>query len=401
MSLTFSKRSHQQFQHWLVRFSLIRDSHGCVNVKGFSIFLRKCPTTLQIAITLPLNVKNYCDISTNKTFIFNVGREDLCHNIVKDFEYDLRIIVLTYKRSASLLKLLQSLNALETDGDSVLLEIWIDRSIDGHIDSETLISARSFLWRNGPVHIYLQSKHVGIIGQWIYSWVPKKYKFNKSKISKMYPYEIGLILEDDISIAPYSYKWLKAAKKFYNSTNYIAGITFQSESLINAESGRDFNPLPSLTGPSFFYRLIGSWGFAPEPRVWLKFQRWFKTKTLKHPYVPKILMTRWYQYFESINTTDTMWTMWFIYYCHYHRLVTLYSNIFKPTNKTFRSNKIPRINQVACLALNRKEPGLHYSKPVKPNTNCLNWYWRPEYTDFKKDTILFGYNGKPTKIELL
>lgn len=53
-------------------------------------------------------------------------------------EVDLRLIVLSYNRAASLEKLLLSLGQLELNGDRASLAIWIDRSKDGEVDNATL-----------------------------------------------------------------------------------------------------------------------------------------------------------------------------------------------------------------------------------------------------------------------
>ncbi len=51
--------------------------------------------------------------------------------------FDLRVIVMTHRRSESLLKILKSLDNLELDGDRAVLEIWVDRAEDGSVHKDT------------------------------------------------------------------------------------------------------------------------------------------------------------------------------------------------------------------------------------------------------------------------
>ena len=55
---------------------------------------------------------------------------------------DFRVIVIAYDRNKSLRKLLESLDALELDGDSARLEIWLDRGWNGAVHRPTFDVAR-------------------------------------------------------------------------------------------------------------------------------------------------------------------------------------------------------------------------------------------------------------------
>lgn len=289
---------------------------------------------------------------------------------------DFRIIVLTFDRWNSLTKLLNSVNDLRVDGDSVALEIWIDRRPDGKgVDEKTLAIAKSFRWKNGAVRVHVQTEHVGILGQWIDTWRPAR---NRSD-------EIVLILEDDLSLSPYSYRWLKAAKNFFKSRADVTGVTLQSESLIVASSGAAFRPLSS-DGVAYLYSLMGSWGFSPTPEHWLDFQNWYHSAIKDsdfHPYVEGLVMNSWFKKFQKERRAHTMWTMWFIYYCNAHHLYTVYNNLNAHYNTTKN-----------CLAVNRREPGLHFSGKAVDNTGSLLRLWKDEFVDFTEPVQLYGFNGR-------
>ena len=299
---------------------------------------------------------------------------------------DLRIIVLTYNRWQSLLKLLNSLNDLKFDGDRVSMEIWIDRSAgpNGLPDQSTVVCARSFRWKHGDVRVHVQKRHVGIYGQWIDTWKPVQ----ASQRSKNETDELVLILEDDLTVSPFAYRWLKAAHRFYSNRTDLAGFTLQSEGLIVASNGAPFNPNRQKTGPSYMYALLGSWGFSPNPDVWRRFQDWYhrvsKDRNFK-PYVNGLIMTRWYKDFERRGTSNSMWTMWFIYFCEQNRLYTVYNNISLLMNSTTKG----------CLAINRREPGLHFQGKANVNTACLSWDWSDAYVDFREPVGIYGFDGKP------
>ena len=46
---------------------------------------------------------------------------------------DFRVVVITYNRAVSVMKLLRSLDTVHVDGDSARLEIWVDRDRQGQI----------------------------------------------------------------------------------------------------------------------------------------------------------------------------------------------------------------------------------------------------------------------------
>ena len=207
-----------------------------------------------------------------------------------------------------------SVNDLELDGDSVSLEIWIDRDVGGDVDDRTLVTARSFRWPHGRVRVHVHRRHAGLYGQWLATWRPRGPRSA----------ETALLLEDDLTVSPFAYRWLRAARRFYADRRDLAGFTLQSEGLIRAApDGAPFTPPSAAAGAAFLYALVGSWGFAPRPDVWIGFQDWYAAARRQRlrPIVPGLIMSRWYAEFERERKSHTMWTMWFIYYCSRQRQV--------------------------------------------------------------------------------
>ena len=286
---------------------------------------------------------------------------------------DFRIIVMTYKRSSSLERLLKSVDGIVLNGDKAALEIFIDRDSKGNVHLPTVEAAQSHQWPLGQKRVHIWSRHVGLYGQWIDSWRPKE----SSE-------EVSLILEDDISVSKYCYLWIKAAHKAYGNRTDISGYTIQSDNLRSAKGGRP------LQGPkqdtAFLYRILGSWGFSPHPRIWREFQDWFhevyKDKTF-HPYVNGLVMTSWYKEFEKSGREKSMWTMWFIWYTHKHDLFCLINNLGKFTG-----------SNASALAIHRHEPGLHFSGKGTNNVNRLLSTWDYKYVKFPKTTAKLDYDAK-------
>jgi len=302
---------------------------------------------------------------------------------------DFRIIVLTYKRNNSLLELLNSLNNLDMDGDVAALEIWIDRNKTNAVSTEVLECARNFRWNKGRVRVHVQEKQVGVYGQWIDTWRPKLGQ-PPSRNNVNGAGELVLILEDDMSVSKYAYRWLKAAHRFYANRTDIAGITLQSEGVIIAKNGGDLRP-PS-DGVAYLYRYSSSWGFAPRGRTWYDFQDWFhkvSTNAKFRPYVKGIISTQWYNNFIKAHTETSMWTMWFIHYCHQYKLYTLYNNI----------KRLTKNNKTCCLAINRREPGLHYKgrgpkKNARDREMCLTCSWKDDFLRFSQNVSMLEYSGQ-------
>jgi len=200
-----------------------------------------------------------------------------CNNYTDDVDF--RIIVITYNRAVSLMKLLNSLDNMELDGDKASLEIWIDVNNEGQTDKDTEKAARSFQWKRGPTRVHVQSRNAGIMGQWIDTWRPRP----ESR-------EIGLILEDDISVSGMAYRWLKAVhKQMANRTDFVgASLTSDEMSILSSQ------PKGPLAAPKdetiLMYKCLGTWGFSPKPEHWRRFQVYELTFRHFLRYVQSILV---------------------------------------------------------------------------------------------------------------
>ena len=306
---------------------------------------------------------------------------------------DLRVIVITYNRAVSTLKLLHSLNNLILDGDTAALEIWIDRSKNGTVDNATVAAMEEFEWIKGAKRVHVQEKHVGIYGQWIDTWRPRGK-------------ELALILEDDISVSPYAWRWIKAMHGKFGGRGDILGYTLQSEGVHLAAGGEDVSADPEMN--VFLNRQMGSWGFIPHPKVWASFQDWYfevrQNKSFK-PYLGGgVVFDFWYRNFERRGEQDSMWSIWFIHYTNKQNLYCVYSNLVVYANGVNHK-----------LAVHRAEPGLHHLgqgnwffdllygtdyRRGKDNGHELLMKWKDEYIKFPTRIPRYEFNGTTKMVEI-
>lgn len=287
---------------------------------------------------------------------------------------DFRIIVLTFNRPESLAKLLRSIEDVELDGDRASLEIWVDRDYKGRIHKPTLDFLKTYSWRGGPTRIHVQSAHAGIYGQWIDTWRPTADGR-----------EVALILEDDISVSKYIYRWLKAVHGRYDSRSDFAGATLTSDELKSHDGSSNALKAPK-TETAFMYKCIGTWGFSPSATVWKDFQDWYHRTKITDPKfvpaVPGIEPTKWYENFVKEGREDTMWEQWFIYHAYKKKLFTVYNNL-----RAFNGDSS------SCLCINRREVGLHSSSKGPEDYCTLLNRWDDSYAAMPKDIVKLDWNG--------
>ena len=226
-----------------------------------------------------------------------------------------RIIVLAYNRQNSLRRLLESLNKAYYFNGNVLLDIWLDRSKNGTYDNQTLTVAKNFRFNKGLKKVHVHKKHVGIYGQWLDTWRPNY----QTK-------EIAVIFEDDITVSPWYYLYLRLVHEQYRERNDINGFSMEQNIKHGSSNG---NIKVSGENIVFLYPVLGTHGFSPKRDNWIKFLNWYDVKSKESlvPLVPEIEKpTMWYTKFIAQNRTDTMWEMWHIYFAHHNNELTLYPN---------------------------------------------------------------------------
>lgn len=315
-------------------------------------------------------------------------------------EVDFRIIVLVANRSNSLRKCLNRISEIHSFGDRIVVDIWIDRLKDGTIHEETRKVSRQFTkqFKMGRACYHEQALHSFIANQWINAYRPK-----------VGTSEVAMILEDDIDVSPYVWKWYKAVHKRFRSANNIAGFTLKMDEATLRSPGKTNVP---IKGPSnhtvILYNCFQAWGYSPHPVIWREFQDWYhsvrKSKSqgdivskidLLEPFVPGSIHYSWWKTFQKKknNFQESMaHEMWNIYFTNVYypskckrNLYTVYSNL-----KAFTG----RNNVQLCV--NRKEKGLHYSgreKRVLDSSQLLT-NWNADYGQFTINPVRLALTGQ-------
>ncbi|KAH3834750.1 uncharacterized protein LOC127876105 isoform X2 [Dreissena polymorpha] len=281
---------------------------------------------------------------------------------------DLRVIVITYGRPQSLLRLLRSLDAANYDRDSVLIEVWIDRSSWGQVSNETLAAALGFRFKKGACHVHVHSVHVGISGQWLTTWNPASDTG-----------EIAVIFEDDLTVSPYFYKYLKLVHNTYGRRSDVSGFSLQGISLRHSD-GKCCVNVP-FENKVFLYPTLGTSGFSPNRVNWFNFQSWLKRirdKGLQAPLINDHISVKWYKELKRQSEGESMWELEYIYYTQMQKEYTLY----------------PNFNGHRGLAMNWFEYGLHTAGQMEKSAIYeLLADWSPEYEDLPTVPIYVNNNG--------
>lgn len=290
-------------------------------------------------------------------------------NIDSDEEPVARIIVITMDREGSLRRLLDSLVKANYGEDHVDLDIWIDRGKDKPIHEGILHACQTTDWKQGTKTIHKRASNAGLYQQWIYTW-------NITAETT----EFAVILEDDLEVSPAFYQWLRVARAAYAQDPDVGAFTLQRSTLRPRQvKGVASGPLdiPS-EHPVFKYRLLGTWGFAPQRDQWVEFRKWFEEKRAKgeKPYVDGLVTTYWYREQEKDGFAPNMWSQWWIKFVDEKGYFTVTAHL--PDGTT--------------LASNWRESGLHYSKN-RPSADFPVFRGNDEQFVMPDNPILVDWDG--------
>lgn len=256
-------------------------------------------------------------------------------NIDSDEEPVARMIVITMDRDESLVRLLDSLAKANYGEDHVDLDIWIDRANDKPIHEGVLHACQKVIWKQGTKTVHKRAANAGLYEQWIYTW-------NITAETT----EFAVILEDDLEVSPAFYQWLRVARAAYAQDSDVGAFTLQRSTLRPRGASRPLD-IPA-EHPVFKYRLLGTWGFAPQRDAWVEFRKWFEEKRGRgeKPYVDGLITTQWYKSQEKDGFAPNMWSQWWIKFADEKGYFTVTGHLPDGTS----------------LASNWRESGLHYSK---------------------------------------
>ena len=287
----------------------------------------------------------------------------------RDEEPVARLIVLTMDRDKPLKRLLDSLTRANYGEDHVDLDIWIDIANDKPLDEAVLQVATTLEWKYGTKIVHKRKTNAGLYQQWIYTW-------NITEETT----EFAVILEDDLEVSPAFYQWLRLARAAYAQDSDVGAFTLQRSTLRPRQiKGIASGPLNiSAEHHVFKYKLLGTWGFAPQSDQWVEFRKWFEEKKAKKekPYVDGLMTTNWYKKQEVNGFAPNMWSQWWIKFVEEKGYYTVTGHL--PDGTT--------------LAANWRESGLHYSKR-RPSADFPVYHGTDDFL-MPENPILVDWDGR-------
>lgn len=169
------------------------------------------------------------------------------------------IVVVTYNRTESLKRLLDSIDRADYTGyENVPLVISVDKSDR----SEVLDLAKSFVWKHGSKEVIEHNVNLGL----------RKHILACGDLSDQYGAVI--VLEDDLLVSPAFYDYAVQAMNFYADADEVGGIGLYSYNY-NDWVRLPFIPLDDGYD-NYFFQCATSWGQLWTRKQWQGFKQWYE-----------------------------------------------------------------------------------------------------------------------------
>ncbi len=216
------------------------------------------------------------------------------------------IVVVGYNRLNSLKRLLSSLEQSLYDGDTIPLVI----SIDASGNEELYNFVKAYNWNYGPCYVNVQDQRLGL----------KKHILQCGNLTKFF--KSIVLLEDDVVVSPYFYKYVKTAVEKYSSDKAIAEISLYRNE-VNGFVQLPFEPRYS-GADVFLMQDISTWGECWTEDMWNDFIEWYGNHD--ENYINEIRMP------EKIKKWTRAWSKYYYAYIVDTRKYVLFPYISLTTN---------------------------------------------------------------------
>ena len=219
------------------------------------------------------------------------------------------ICAIGYNRVDSLSRLLYSLNAAVYDED-VTLVISLDRSKT--LDVKTY--SDEFVWKHGEKKVILQECNLGL----------RKHVLRCGQYMNDYDFDALVVLEDDITVSPYFYSYVKQCVAQYKDDDCIAGISLYNFP-INYITEYPFTPVDS-EHDVYLMNCAMSWGQVWMKEKWNKFIDWYNCndEEFSLPHLP-VPINQW---------PKSSWLKYHTRYCIEKDLYFVYPYVSLTTNNS-------------------------------------------------------------------
>ncbi|WP_120994441.1 glycosyl transferase family 2 [Stutzerimonas urumqiensis] len=169
------------------------------------------------------------------------------------------LVVIGYNRPRSLSRLLRSLSKAEYPQGNVRLVISLDKS-DTLEPAEV---ARAFDWPHGEKIVLARETRMGL----------RAHVLSCGDMTEQYGDVI--VLEDDLFVSPYFYRYACESLRYYAEDDSVAGISLYSHQF-NQTANLPFTPVDNGNADVYFMQLAASWGQAWSQRQWRGFRQWLE-----------------------------------------------------------------------------------------------------------------------------
>lgn len=219
------------------------------------------------------------------------------------------ICAIGYNRINSLSRLLTSLNSAIYD-EEVTLIISLDRNKSFDVKN----FSDEFVWKHGDKKVVLQECNMGL----------RRHVLRCGQYMEEYGLDALVVLEDDITVSPYFYSYVKQCVVQYYNDDYIAGISLYNFP-INYITGYPFTPVNSEYDV-YLMNCAMSWGQVWMKEKWKKFIEWYNknNEEFSLPYLPAPI-NEW---------PKSSWLKYHTRYCIEKNLYFVYPYVSLTTNNS-------------------------------------------------------------------
>lgn len=190
------------------------------------------------------------------------------------------ILITAYNRAEPLSTLLNSLLAINTDGDIIPLIISIDNN--GTPDVNRI--AESFVWPYGPKEVIVHREKKGLVNHFIWTG------------DQTERFENVIFLEDDLFVSPEMYHYTKQLIDFYKDKDEVAAASLYNPILMEA-TGTRFYQIEDGYDAYFFQQPY--WGHVWFRDKWRKFKDYLNVYKINPDIIPHYIAS-WEKSFKKI-----------------------------------------------------------------------------------------------------
>lgn len=182
----------------------------------------------------------------------------------------LGIVVITYNRLKSVMRLVESIQNAWYDGDEVDLIISVDKSKDDEVERW----AETVSWTHGTYRLIKHEKNLGLRAHVLECG------------NRVKDYDAIAVFEDDVTVSPNFYRFAKQCVEKYQHDNRIAGIGLFNWPLSDVTL-YPFVPLQSGYDV-YFMNVAVSWGQVWMKKQWNDFYEWYMADPSEFPNAPHL-----------------------------------------------------------------------------------------------------------------